>query len=63
MNGILSDKSKSLTFTGHRTIPIERQNEIRARLVEAVSLACRSGITCFFSGMLCKALHKQPYVH
>ena len=51
MNGILSDKSKSLAFTGHRTIPIERQNEIRARLVEAVSLACRSGITCFFSGM------------
>ena len=51
MNGILSDKSKSLAFTEHRTIPIERQNEIRARLVEAVSLACRSGITCFFSGM------------
>ena len=63
MNGILSDKSKSLAFTGHRTIPIERQNEIRARLVEAVSLACRSGITCFFSGMLCKALHNMPYVH
>ena len=51
MNGILSDKSKSLAFTGHRTIPIERQNEIRARLVEAVSVACKSGITCFFSGM------------
>ena len=51
MNGILSDKSKSLAFTGHRTVPVERQNEIRARLVEAVSLACRSGITCFYSGM------------
>lgn len=51
MNGILSEKSKSLAFTGHRTIPIERQNEIRARLVEAVSVACKSGITCFFSGM------------
>ena len=48
MNGILSEKSKSLAFTGHRTIPIERQNEIRARLVEAVSLTC---ITCFYSGM------------
>ena len=51
MNGILSDKSKSLAFTGHRTVPIERQDEIRARLVEAVSLACKSGITCFYSGM------------
>lgn len=63
MNGILSDKSKSLAFTGHRIIPVERQDEIRTRLVEAVSLACRSGITCFFSGMLCKALHNMPYVH
>lgn len=51
MNGILSEKSKSLAFTGHRTIPIERQDEIRARLVEAVSVACKSGITCFYSGM------------
>lgn len=51
MNGILSEKSKSLAFTGHRTVPVERQDEIRARLVEAVSVACKSGITCFFSGM------------
>ena len=51
MNGILSEKSKSLAFTGHRTIPVERQDEIRARLVEAVSVACKSGITCFYSGM------------
>ena len=51
MNGILSEKSKSLAFTGHRTIPIERQDEIRARLVEAVSVACKSGTTCFYSGM------------
>lgn len=51
MNGILSEKSKSLAFTGHRTIPVERQNEIRTRLVEAVSVASKSGITCFFSGM------------
>lgn len=27
MNGILSEKSKSLAFTGHRTVPVERQNE------------------------------------
>ena len=51
MNGILSEKSKSLAFTGHRTVPVERQNEIRARLVEVVSVACKSGITCFYSGM------------
>ena len=51
MDRILSDKSKSLAFTGHRTVPVERQDKIRARLVEAVSLACRSGITYFFSGM------------
>ena len=51
MNGILSEKSKSLAFTGHRTVPVERQDEIRARLVEAVSVASKSGITCFFSGM------------
>ena len=51
MNGILSEKSKSLAFTGHRTVPVEKQDEIRARLIEAVSLACKSGITCFYSGM------------
>ena len=51
MNGILSEKSKSLAFTGHRTIPVERQNEIRARLQQAVLLACKSGITNFYSGM------------
>lgn len=51
MNGILSEKSKSLAFTGHRTVPVERQDEIRARLVEAVSLAYKSGITYFYSGM------------
>ena len=51
MNGILSEKSKSLAFTGHRTIPAERLDEIRTRLVEAVSFACKSGITCFYSGM------------
>lgn len=51
MDRILSDKSKSLAFTGHRTVPVERQDEIRARLAEAVSLACRLGITCFYSGM------------
>lgn len=51
MNGILSDKSKSLAFTGHRTVPVERLDEIRARLVEAVSVASKSGITSFFSGM------------
>lgn len=51
MNGILSEKSKSLAFTGHRTVHVERQDEIRTRLVEAVSLACKSGITCFYSGM------------
>ena len=49
MDRILSDKS--LAFTGHRTVPVERQDEIRARLAEAVSLACRLGITCFYSGM------------
>ena len=27
------------------------ENEIRAQLVEAVSVACKSGITCFYSGM------------
>ena len=51
MHGILSEKSKSLAFTGHRTVPVEKQDEIRARLVEAVSVASKSGITCFFSGM------------
>ena len=51
MNGILSEKSKSLACTGHRTVPVERQYGRSARLVEAVSVACQSGITCFFSGM------------
>ena len=51
MNGILSEKSKSLAFTGHRTVSVERQNEIRARLVEAVSLACRSGMAMGFDMM------------
>jgi len=52
MNGILSEKSKSLAFTGHRTIPIERQDEIRARLAEAVSLACRLGLQIGYNLLL-----------
>lgn len=38
MNGILSEKSKSLAFTGHRTVPTERQNEIRDGLLKPCRL-------------------------
>ena len=60
---LYSEKEKSITFTGHRIIPLVRQEEVRARLATTVAFACKSGMTRFYCGMLCKALHNMPYVH
>ena len=60
---LYSEKEKSITFTGHRIIPLVRQEDVRVRLIAAVAFACKSGITRFYCGMLCKALHNIPYVH
>lgn len=57
------EKEKSITFTGHRIIPFIRQEEVRTQLTTVVALAYKSGITCFYCGCLCKALHNMPYVH
>ena len=41
MNGILSEKSKSLAFTGHRTVPVEKQDEMHGLLKPCPSQANR----------------------
>lgn len=60
---LYSERRKSVAFTGHRIIPLVRQEEVRARLTAAVVHAYKLGITRFYCGMLCKALHNMPYVH
>lgn len=44
-------REKAIAFTGHRIIPLARQEEVRKRLVTAVVLACKFGITYFYCGM------------
>lgn len=46
-----SEREKSIAFTGHRIIPLTRQEEVRKQLTTAVTLACKSGMTCFCCGM------------
>lgn len=48
---LYSEKEKSIAFTGHRIIPLDRQEEVRERLNAAVALACKLGITRFYCGM------------
>lgn len=48
---LYSEKEKSITFTGHRIIPLVRQEEIRKQLTAAVAFACESGMTRFYCGM------------
>lgn len=60
---LYSERGKSIAFTGHRIIPLVRQEEVKARLTAAVAFACEMGITRFYCGCLCKALHNMPYVH
>lgn len=55
--------AKAVAFTGHREISHIHQEQVRERLKEAVLQAIRQGANKFYCGMLCKALHKQPYVH
>lgn len=49
--GLYSEKGKSIAFTGHRIIPLVRQEEIRTQLTTAVALAYKLGITRFYCGM------------
>lgn len=48
---LYSEKEKSIAFTGHRIIPLVRQEEVRARLTAAVTLVCKLGMTRFYCGM------------
>ena len=48
---LYSEKEKSITFTGHRIIPLVRQEEVRKQLTAAVAFACESGMTRFYCGM------------
>lgn len=48
---LYSEKEKFIAFTGHRIIPLVRQEEVRARLTAAVTLACKLGMTRFYCGM------------
>ena len=45
------EREKSITFTGHRIIPLVRQEEVRARLTTTVAFAYKSGMTRFYCGM------------
>ncbi|EFS33549.2 SLOG family protein [Bacteroides sp. D2] len=44
-------KAQSVAFTGHRTIPVPLQGEVRRRLKAAVSLAYANGNRRFLCGM------------
>lgn len=48
---LYSERGKSIAFTGHRIIPLARQEEVRKQLITAVAFACESGITRFYCGM------------
>ena len=48
---LYSERGKSIAFTGHRIIPLVRQEDVRVRLIAAVAFACKSGITHFYCGM------------
>ncbi len=48
---LYSERRKSVAFTGHRIIPLVRQEEVRARLTAAVVHAYKLGITRFYCGM------------
>ena len=37
---LYSERGKSIAFTGHRIIPLVRQEEVKARLTAAVAFAC-----------------------
>lgn len=45
------EREKSIAFTGHRIIPLVRQEDVRVRLTAAVAFACESGMTYFYCGM------------
>lgn len=48
---LYSERGKSIVFTGHRIIPLVRQEDVRVRLIAAVAFACKSGMTRFYCGM------------
>lgn len=48
---LYSEKEKSIAFTGHRIIPLVRQEEVRVQLTVAVAFAYKSGMTRFYCGM------------
>lgn len=55
--------NKGVAFTGHRDILCSKRRELRQRLSFCVRNLYHEGMLDFYCGMLCKALHKQPYVH
>ena len=49
---LYSERGKSIAFTGHRIIPLVRQEDVRVRLIAAVAFACKSGMTRLYCGMV-----------
>ena len=47
----MTDYPKSVTFTGHRHIPIQRRNEVYAKLEKAVKVNYANGVRNFNCGM------------
>ena len=48
---VYSEREESITFTGHRIIPLVRHKEVKVRLEAAVAFACKSGMPRFYCGM------------
>ena len=63
--------NQTVAFTGHRKERILQgvgnDPRILAQIREVVAVMVtelyRQGYKVYYTGMLCKALHKQPYVH
>ena len=53
----------AVALTGHRSIPYDKVPSLRKALRTVILEHYNRGIRIFYCGMLCKALHKQPYVH
>lgn len=63
MMKIFINSEWAVAFTGHRIVPFGKQREVEVKLSKAIREHYQRGCRDFLCGMLCKALHKQPYVH
>lgn len=55
--------NKGVAFTGHRDILRSKRSDLKQKLSFCVRNLYYKGMSDFYCGMLCKALHNMPYVH